>query len=110
MGQALKVDAATWEGAVLKTKGLIMVDFWAAWCRPCLMIAPTIEELATEYAGRLTVAKLNTDENPDVASRYQIMGIPTLIFFRDGKPVEKIVGAASKQQFKEKIDSLLAVS
>lgn len=110
MGQALKVDAATWEGAVLQTKGLIMVDFWAAWCRPCLMIAPTIEELATEYAGRLTVAKLNTDENPDVASRYQIMGIPTLIFFRDGKPVEKIVGAASKQQFKEKIDSLLAVS
>ncbi len=110
MGQALKVDAATWEGAVLKAKGLIMVDFWAAWCRPCLMIAPTIEELATEYAGRLTVAKLNTDENPDVASRYQIMGIPTLIFFRDGKPVEKIVGAASKQQFKEKIDSLLAVS
>jgi thioredoxin 1 len=74
------------------------------------MIAPTIEELATEYAGQLTVAKLNTDENPDVASRYQIMGIPTLIFFRDGKPVEKIVGAASKQQFKEKIDSLLAVS
>ncbi len=110
MGQALKVDAATWEGAVLKTNGLIMVDFWAAWCRPCLMIAPTIEELATEYAGRLAVAKLNTDENPDVASRYQIMGIPTLIFFRDGKPVEKIVGAASKQQFKEKIDSLLAVS
>jgi len=110
MGQALKVDAATWEGAVLQTKGLVMVDFWAAWCRPCLMIAPTIEELATEYAGRLTVAKLNTDENPDVASRYQIMGIPTLIFFRDGKPVEKIVGAASKQQFKEKIDSLLAVS
>lgn len=110
MGQALKVDAVTWEGAVLKTKGLIMVDFWAAWCRPCLMIAPTIEELATEYAGRLTVAKLNTDENPDVASRYQIMGIPTLIFFRDGKPVEKIVGAASKQQFKEKIDSLLAIS
>lgn len=110
MGQALKVDTATWEGAVLQSKGLVMVDFWAAWCRPCLMIAPTIEELATEYAGRLTVAKLNTDENPDVASRYQIMGIPTLIFFRDGKPVEKIVGAASKQQFKEKIDSLLAVS
>ncbi|MEO5657289.1 MAG: thioredoxin [Nitrospiria bacterium] len=107
MGQALKVDTATWEGAVLKAPGLIMVDFWAAWCRPCQMIAPTVEELAVEYAGKLTVAKLNTDENPDVASRYQIMGIPTLMFFRDGKPVEKIVGAASKQQFKEKIDSLL---
>ena len=61
MGQALKVDTATWEGAVLQSKGLVMVDFWAAWCRPCLMIAPTIEELATEYAGRLTVAKLNTE-------------------------------------------------
>lgn len=109
MGLAMKVDTATWEGAVLKAQGLIMVDFWAAWCRPCQTIAPTIEELATEYAGKLTVAKLNTDENPDVASRYQIMGIPTLIFFRDGKPIEKIVGAASKQQFKEKIDSLLTV-
>ena len=109
MGLAMKVDTATWEGVVLKAQGLIMVDFWAAWCRPCQTIAPTIEELATEYAGKLTVAKLNTDENPDVASRYQIMGIPTLMFFRDGKPIEKIVGAASKQQFKEKIDSLLTV-
>ncbi|MBI3607952.1 MAG: thioredoxin [Nitrospirae bacterium] len=109
MGLAMKVETATWEGAVLKAKGLVMVDFWAVWCRPCQTIAPTIEELATEYAGKLTVAKLNTDENPDVASRYQIMGIPTLMFFLDGKPIEKIVGAASKQQFKEKIDSLLTV-
>ena len=109
MGQTVKVDTATWESAVLKANGLVMVDFWAAWCGPCQMIAPTIEELANEYAGKLTVAKLNTDENPDVASRYQIMGIPTLMFFRDGKPIEKIVGAASKQQFKGKIDSLLAL-
>jgi len=107
MSRALKVESATWEQSVLKASGLVMVDFWAVWCRPCQLIAPTIEELADEYAGKLTVAKLNTDENPDVASRYQIMGIPTLMFFRDGKPVEKIVGAASKQQFKEKIDTLL---
>lgn len=108
MGQAVKVDGTTWDSVVLKANGLVMVDFWAAWCRPCLTIAPTIDELAKEYEGRLTVVKLNTDENPDLASRYQIMGIPTLMFFRDGKPVEKIVGAASKQQFKDKIDSLLA--
>lgn len=108
MGQAVKVDTSTWDAVVLKATGLVMVDFWAAWCRPCQLIAPTIEELAIEYQGRLTVGKLNTDENPDLASRYQIMGIPTLMFFRDGKPVEKIVGAASKQQFKDKIESLLA--
>jgi len=107
MSRALKVESATWEQSVLKAPGLVMVDFWAAWCRPCQLIAPTVEELAVEYDGKLTVAKLNTDENPDVASRYQIMGIPTLMFFRGGTPVEKIVGAASKQQFKEKIDSLL---
>ena len=85
-----------------------MVDFWAAWCGPCQMIAPTIEELATEYTGKLKVFKLNTDENPEVAGRYQIMGIPTLLFFKDGKVVDKMVGAASKKQFKDKIDTLLA--
>jgi thioredoxin 1 len=108
MGQAVKVETASWDATVLQANGLVMVDFWAVWCRPCQMIAPIIEELAKEYDGRLTVAKLNTDENPDLASRYQIMGIPTLMFFRDGKAIEKIVGAASKQQFKEKIDTLLA--
>lgn len=87
-----------------------MVDFWAAWCGPCQMIAPTIDELAVEYAGKLKVGKLNTDENPDIAGKYQIMGIPTLLFFKDGKLVDKIVGAASKKQFKQKIDSILASS
>lgn len=87
-----------------------MVDFWAAWCGPCQMIAPTIDELAVEYAGKLKVYKLNTDENPDIAGKYQIMGIPTLLFFKDGKLVDKIVGAASKKQFKQKIDSILSSS
>jgi thioredoxin 1 len=109
MEKTIKVDSANWEKEVLKGNGLVMVDFWAVWCGPCRIIAPVVDELAQEYEGRLRVVKLNTDENPDVASRYQIMGIPTLLFFKDGKPVDKIVGAAAKKQFKDKIDSLLAV-
>jgi thioredoxin 1 len=108
MGQTIKVDSATWDKEVLKADGLTMVDFWAAWCGPCQMIAPVVEELATEYSGRLKVAKLNTDENPDIASRYQVMGIPTLMFFKGGQAIDRIVGAASKKQFKEKIEALLS--
>lgn len=110
MGNAAKVTSQTWEQEVLKSSGTTMVDFWAAWCGPCQMIAPTIDELAVEYAGKLKVYKLNTDENPDIAGKYQIMGIPTLLFFKDGKLVDKIVGAASKKQFKQKIDSILSSS
>ncbi|MDA8087473.1 MAG: thioredoxin [Nitrospiraceae bacterium] len=102
------VTSATWDNEVLKSDGLVMVDFWAAWCGPCRIIAPTVEELAGEYAGRLKVAKLNTDENPDVASRYKIMGIPTLIFFKGGEKVDQIVGAVPKPQLKAKIDALLS--
>jgi len=109
MTKPLKVDSGTWDQEVLKGPGLVMVDFWAVWCGPCQIVAPIVEELSQEYEGRLRVCKLNTDENPDVASRYQIMGIPTLLFFKDGKPVDKIVGAAAKKQFKDKVDSLLAV-
>jgi thioredoxin 1 len=107
MGSTQKVDSRTWEAEVLKGESLILVDFWAPWCGPCQMIAPVVEELAEEYQGKLKVLKLNTDENPDVAGRYQVMGIPTLMFFRKGAVIEKIVGAASKKQFKDKIDALL---
>ena len=106
----MKVDRDTWEKEVLGSEGLVMVDFWAAWCGPCQMIAPTVDELATEYQGRLKVCKLNTDENPDLTTRYGIMGIPTLLFFRNGKSVDKVVGAASKKQFKDKIEALLVQS
>jgi thioredoxin 1 len=108
MGQTMKVESATWDKEILKADGLTMVDFWAVWCGPCQMIAPIVDELATEYSGRLKVAKLNTDENPDIASRYQVMGIPTLMFFKTGQVVDRIVGAASKKQFKDKIEALLA--
>jgi len=86
----------------------VMVDFWAEWCGPCKMLAPTVQEIAGEYAGRLKVFKLNTDDNQEIASRYQIMGIPTLMFFKEGKAVDKIVGVVPKKQIKDRIDSLLS--
>ncbi len=108
MGKPLAVDEKSWDQEVLQAQELVLVDFWAVWCGPCQMIAPIIEELAVEYSGKVKVCKVNTDESPEMASRYQIMGIPTLIFFKEGKPIDKIVGAASKKQFQEKIDTLLA--
>lgn len=102
------VTTSTWDKEIIQNQGLTMVDFWAVWCGPCRMIAPTVEELAKEYAGKVKVAKLNTDENPDIASLYKIMGIPTIIFFRNGEKVHQIVGAVPKPQMKAKIDSLLA--
>ncbi len=104
----LSVTTATWDQEVLQAPGLVMVDFWAVWCGPCRMIAPTVEELAKDYAGQVKVAKLNTDENPDIASKYKIMGIPTIMFFKAGQKVDQVVGAVPKPQLKAKIDSLLA--
>lgn len=103
----LTVTSSSWEEEVLKANELVMVDFWAVWCGPCKIIAPTVEELAGEYAGKVKVAKLNTDENPDVASRYKIMGIPTVMFFQGGEIKDQIVGAVPKQQLKAKIDALI---
>jgi thioredoxin 1 len=105
----LDVTSSTWDTEVIKAQGLIMVDFWAPWCAPCRMVSPTVEELAKEYQGRMKFMKLNTDENPDIASKHNIMGIPTLMFFKDGRSLDSIVGAVPKQQLKSKIDSLLAV-
>ena len=102
------LTSAAWDSEVLQASGLVMVDFWAVWCGPCRMIAPAIEELAKEYAGQVKVGKLNTDENPDVASKYKIMGIPTVMFFKDGQKVDQVVGAVPKTQLKAKIDSLIA--
>lgn len=103
----LDFTTANWDSEVVQTTGIVMVDFWAVWCGPCRIIAPTVEELSKEYAGKIKVGKLNTDENPDVASRYKIMGIPTIMFFKDGQKVDQIVGAVPKPQLKAKIDALL---
>ena len=103
-----EVSSAAWDKEVIAHNGLVMVDFWAVWCGPCRMIAPTVEELAKEYAGKIKVLKLNTDENPDIASKYKIMGIPTIIFVKSGQEADRIVGAVPKPQLKAKIDALLS--
>jgi thioredoxin 1 len=102
------VTSATWDQEVLKSPTLVLVDFWAVWCGPCRMVAPIVDEISKEYTGKLKVLKLNTDENPDVAGRYKIMGIPTLMFFKNGERVDQVVGAVPKAQLKTKVDSLLA--
>ncbi len=102
------VTSATWDQEVLKAPGLVLVDFWAVWCGPCRMVAPIVDEIAKDYDGKLKVVKLNTDENPDIAGKYQIRGIPTLMFFKGGQTVDQVVGAVPKAQLKTKVDALLA--
>lgn len=99
---------ANWESEVLNAQGLVMIDFWAPWCGPCRMISPTVEELSKEYSGRLKVMKLNTDENSEIATKYKIMGIPTIMFFKNGAKLDQIVGVVPKQQLKAKIESFLS--
>lgn len=93
----LHVEDATFDEVVLHAELPVLVDFWAPWCMPCRMLAPTVEEIAREYAGRLIVAKMNTDENPATPGRFGIMGIPTLILFKNGQEVERVVGVRPKQ-------------
>jgi thioredoxin 1 len=107
MADVSEVTTSTWDDEVMKAQGLVMIDFWAAWCGPCRIISPTVEELSKEYGEKVKVLKLNTDENSDIASRYQVMGIPTLMFFKDGKKLDQIVGVVPKQFLKTKIDSFL---
>ena len=90
------------------TAGVVIVDFWAEWCGPCKMIAPILEEIATEQAGKVSVAKLNVDDNPDAARRFEVMSIPTLIVFKDGQPVRRLIGAKGKGQLLEELSEYIA--
>lgn len=86
-----------WESEVLKSENIVLVDFWAPWCGPCRMIAPIVEELAGEFEGKVVIGKLNVDEQGEIATKYGIMSIPSLLLFKNGKIVEKIVGFRPKQ-------------
>ena len=106
MSQSTKtVTDQSFQADVLQSSQPVLVDYWAEWCGPCKMIGPIVEESATEYADRLTVAKLNVDENPNTPTRYHVRGIPTLMLFKDGQPVATHVGSLSKGQLQAFIDA-----
>jgi thioredoxin 1 len=103
MSHAVTVTDADFESAVEQNAGLTVVDFWATWCGPCRMIAPALEELAGQYAGTVKVAKLDVDMNVRTASRFQVRSIPTVLFFKNGKVVDQVIGAVPKQALEAKI-------
>jgi len=110
-GKVVTVSDAEFEASVLNNGKPVVVDFWAEWCQPCKMLAPTVEEIANEYEDKIMVSKLNVDDNPATATKYGIRGIPTLLFFKGGKVVQQIVGVKTKTEIKKIIeDNLLASS
>jgi len=110
MAKPVEVSEKSFDQEVLKANSPVLVDFWAPWCGPCRRVAPIVEELAEEYDGVMDFTKLNTDENPSIASRYSVFSIPTLIVFKDGQPVEQIIGFKPKSELKKHIDKVLATS
>ena len=101
------ITTNTFEHDVLHAPGPVLLDFWAPWCGPCRLVGPVVEETATQYAGRLTVGKLNVDEHPAVAQRYGITGIPALVFFHEGQVRETVVGAVPKHVLTAHVDEVL---
>ena len=104
---AISVNKNNFNQEVLNSDKPVLMDFWAPWCGPCRMVGPIIDELATEYEGRVTIGKMDVDNNNDVVAQFGIRNIPTVLFFKDGKMVDKVVGATAKDKFVEKIEAML---
>ena len=107
MGENIVITKANFEAEVLKSSVPVLLDFWAAWCGPCRMVSPVIEQLAVEYSGRLKVGKINVDEEADLASRHGIVSIPTLIVYKDGQIAKQAVGAVPKQNIEALFKDLI---
>ena len=107
-GKVAAVTDATFADMVEKSDGLTLIDFWAVWCGPCRMVAPIVEQLATEYEGKLRVLKLDVDSNLETSTRFNVRSIPSLLFFKDGRLVDMVVGAVPKQLLERKVQQHLA--
>jgi len=107
MTKPIIIDDDNFDQTVLQAETPVLVDFWATWCRPCLMLAPILDELAEEYGSKLTIARLDVDQNPRAASKYRIMSIPTLLLFKKGEPVSHIVGYRPKAELKKDLDTFV---
>lgn len=103
----IEVTEQNFEDEVIKSALPVLVDLWAPWCRPCLIIAPVVDKLAEKYNGRFKFCRLNVDENPQIAARYQVMSIPTLMFFKGGQVADTVIGAVPEQVLQPKIEELL---
>jgi thioredoxin 1 len=106
-GKVVSISDSDFDSSVVGSSTPALVDFWAEWCQPCKMLAPTVEELAEEYQGRLLVGKVNVDDNPSTATKFGIRGIPTLLLFKNGKVVQQLVGVKSKNEIKKLIEENL---
>ncbi|RLB75422.1 MAG: thioredoxin [Deltaproteobacteria bacterium] len=107
MGKPVEITDQTFEREVFSYPGTALVDFWAPWCTPCRMVAPVLEDLALKYNGRVKIAKINVDQNPVAASRFQVQSIPTLIIFKNGKAVDRIIGALPGAQIEARLQAAL---
>ena len=107
MVEPIAINDTQFEETVLKSDKPVLVDFWAPWCRPCLMMAPVIDALAEEYQGKVNFTKLDVDQNPKTASHYQVMSIPTILIFKKGEPVGHMVGYKPKEEMKKELDNVL---